>query len=63
MKKLSQNLSSLAPWVGTSQPNNANTYLQHFIAEMTGVLDGGVTLDDKVFQVHIENFICDTLAR
>lgn len=50
-------------WVGLSKPDDSNTFLQGFINEMSEIEVNGVTFDDKIYKIKIENFVCDTPAR
>ena len=50
-------------WSGKSKPKDANLYLEKFVNEIKQISENGITYNDSVYSVTIENFICDTPAR
>lgn len=53
----------IAIYSGTHKPNNLNEYFGSFIEEINGLMESGIVIDGRQFEVCIGCFICDRPAR
>lgn len=53
----------VAVYSGDSKPQNANDFLENFIKELNISIENGIVINQRVFNVEIVGFSCDTLAR
>jgi len=62
------NLSKIVIPIGTyyhksKKPSSASEFLTHFISEMKTIIDGGLNINGKVFQLKISQVVCDAPAK
>lgn len=53
----------IAIYSGNKKPDNVQKFLEDFIAEMNILHENGIKVGDRVLQVCIKAFVCDTPAR
>lgn len=53
----------IGAFYGKGKPKDSNEYLQNFVDEAIALIEEGITINDRKFQVRIRNFVCDTPAK
>lgn len=53
----------VAVYSGDSKPQDANDFLEDFIKELKILIDNGIVINQRVFNIEIVGFSCDTPAR
>ncbi|KAE9522989.1 hypothetical protein AGLY_016620 [Aphis glycines] len=53
----------VAMYSGDSKPQNADDFLEDFIKELKTLIENGIIINERVFNVEIVSFSCDTPAR
>ncbi|XP_033213991.1 uncharacterized protein LOC117171053 [Belonocnema kinseyi] len=48
---------------GRHQPYSAESYLENFIQDLNNLLENGIEISDRHYEVRLKCFICDTPAR
>lgn len=48
---------------GISKPKPLNTFLDHFVKELKGLLENGYVFNDTHYQIKISSFVCDAPAK
>lgn len=50
-------------WIGRSKPSDCNEYLDSFVQEFRAILADGLQYKEKLYNIAICNFVCDTPAK
>ena len=53
----------IALFLGKCKPKSVDKYLEEFIKEMNTLLEEGLIIENKHFEIEIKCFVCDTPAR
>jgi hypothetical protein len=53
----------MAIYAGKEKPTNLNKYFKKFIEELSSLLRNEIMINDRAFNVYVDCFICDRLAR